>query len=188
MNILKTYDIPWKGLSNGSHHFDFEVDDRFFTAFEDSEIKGGNLSVSVDLDKSATMLLLSVSIDGDVTVMCDRCLGDLELPIEYDGDLRVKFSDEISEYDGEILWMHPSDVELHLAQYIYESIILGLPFQKVHEEDEDGNPLCDEDMLARFKIVSQDEFDAMEPEEVQTLGNNPETDKLLELKKKLEEK
>lgn len=189
MNILKTYDIAWKGLSNGAHHFDFEVDDRFFAAFDDSEIKGGSLTVSVELTKATTMLSLSIEIEGEVTAICDRCLGNIELPVDYDGELKVKFSDEINEYDGEIMWISQSDGELHLAQYIYESIVLSLPYQRIHGDDEDGNPLCDKDMLARFKIVSPDEFDAIEEtEEIRTLGDNPETDKLLELKKKLEGK
>lgn len=188
MNNLKTYYIPWKGLSKGVHHFDFELDDLFFKAFDDSEINGSSLSVSIELDKSATMMVLQVVIEGNVTAICDRCLGDVILPVEYDGELTVKFSDEINEYDGEIMWISQSEAELHLAQYLYESILLSLPYQKIHGEDENGNPLCDADMLSRFQIVSQDEFDAMEVEEIQTLGENPETEKLLELKRKMEEK
>lgn len=187
MNILKEYNIPWKGLSNGSHHFDFDVDDRFFGAFNDSEIKGGSLQVEVNLDKSATMLLLDISIDGEVTVACDRCLGSVELPVEYDGELKVKFSEEIQEYDGDILWISSADGEISLADYIYESIVLNLPYQKVHGEDAEGNLMCDKEMLSRFKIVSQDEFDALDVESHTVIGDSTEGQKLQQLKNLLEE-
>lgn len=188
MNILKEYNIPWKGLSNGSHHFDFEIDDRFFGAFDDSEITGGELAVAVDMDKSATMLLLDIAIDGEVTVVCDRCLGSVAIPVEYDGELKVKFSEEIQDYDGEIMWISSANGEISLADYIYESIVLNLPYQKVHGEDAEGNLMCDKEMLARFKIVSQDEFDALDVESHTVIGDSTEGLKLQQLKSQLEEK
>lgn len=185
MNVLDNYNIAWKGLSNGSHHFEFEIDDRFFEAFEGLEIKGGKLAAEVELAKSATMLQLEVVIKGSVKVECDRCLDELQLPVDYDGKLKVKFSDEIAEYDGEVMWVNPADGVLNLAQYIYESIVLSLPYQRVHPEDADGKSLCDADMLARFGIVSPEEFDAMEADEELPLGDNPQMEKLRELKDKL---
>ena len=181
MDISKQYTIPWKGLKNGKHHFDYKIDNRFFESFGEGDIKGGKADVSVEMDKSATMLLLDFNIAGTVTVECDRCLGELELPVDYTGELKVKFSDEIDEYDGEIMWISPSEGELPLAQYIYESILLSLPYQRVHE---DGHG-CDPEMLARFRIISQEEFDEMTAE-TETLEETPEGEKLRHLKEKLE--
>ena len=64
MDILKRYAIPYKGLSIGNHHFEFEVDDRFFDAFEGSEIHRGHASVSVELVKTERLLTLDFTIDG----------------------------------------------------------------------------------------------------------------------------
>lgn len=185
MDTLNRYTIQWKGLSNGKHDFEFGIDDAFFEAFEDSELSGGKLTAKVVLDKSATMLVLDVTIRGTVTTECDRCLGELSLPVDYTGTLTVKFSDEIDDYDGDIMWINPADGELRLAQYLYESIVLSLPYQKVHGTDTDGNLLCDKDMLSRFKIVSQEEFDSFDPE-ARTLAESPESIKLEALKRKLE--
>lgn len=185
MNILKHYSIPWKGLKNGAHHFDFEVDDRFFKAFEESGILGGNAKVSVNMEKSATMLMLDFSITGTVTVECDRCLEDLALPVDYSGALKVKFSDEIEDYDGEVMWINPADGELQLGQYIYESILLSLPYQKIHGDDPDGSQLCNPEMLSRFSIISGEEFDDMTAD-TEVLEDSPEAEKLRHLKEKLE--
>lgn len=103
------------------------------------------------------MLTADVRITGHVVVPCDRCLEDCRIPIDFEGRLLVKFSDEPREYDGEVLWLLPGEDEVDLSQYIYESIVLSLPYQRVHPEGE-----CDPEMLKRFRIVSDEEFSAIE--------------------------
>lgn len=141
------------------HTFDFKVDNALFECFESSDIKGGACDVQVALTRSESLLDLKVEISGRVTVVCDRCLEDCEVPVDYDGRLLVRVSDTQGEYDGEVMWIHPSDDMLDLAQYIYESIVLSLPYQRVHPE---GG--CDPDMMERFRVVSADELTRLEAE------------------------
>ena len=150
------YTIAFKGLKNGSHDFVFPLDSTLFEAYEQSEIKEGSGEVRVALQRSEQQLVLDVAIDARVVVACDRCLEDLTLPVAYEGRLLVKFADEEREYDGEVLWLFPRETEVDLAQYIYESIVLSLPYRRVHPEGE-----CDPSMLERFRIVSADEFEAI---------------------------
>ena len=161
MNIEKQYLIPFKGLRLGSHTFEFEIDDRCFDAFEGSEIHRGHLNVNVELEKQSNGLLLTVSIRGGVVVTCDRCLDEFEMPVDYTGNLVVRFSETETDYDGDVMWINPAEGEFSLAQYLYESIWLSLPYQKVHPLDASGQPTCDPDMLSRFRIVSEDEFDRL---------------------------
>ena len=53
--------------------------------------------------------------------------------------------------------MLPGEDRVELAQYIYESIVLSLPYQRVHPEGE-----CNPEMLERFRIVSDREFASIE--------------------------
>jgi uncharacterized metal-binding protein YceD (DUF177 family) len=46
---------------------------------------------------------------------------------------------------------------LDLTQYIYESIVLSLPYSRVHEEGE-----CNPEMLASFQEISEEELEALE--------------------------
>lgn len=161
MDVLKRYSIAHKGLGTGIHRFEFEVDDRFFEAFEGSEIRKGSAAVTVDLDKQSSLLSLRIGIRGEATVECDRCLDELTLPVEYEGTLCVRYGETENESDGEVMWIGPGETEISLAQYIYESICLSLPCQRVHPDDENGHSTCDPDMLARFRIVSEEEFDGM---------------------------
>lgn len=53
------------------------------------------------------------------------------------------------------MWVSPEEEDIDLTQYIYESIILSLPYRRVHPDGE-----CDPDMMARFTAAgSQTEPD-----------------------------
>ena len=150
MEETKRYTIAYRGLRSGLHDFHFKVDGGLFRAFGSTEIKDGDCDVSVALERGESMLTLDVNVDGSVVVECDRCLEDCNVPIHYEGQLLVKFSDEVHEYDGEVIWLLPMEDEVDLTQYIYESIVLALPYQRVHPDGE-----CNPDMLERFRIVSE---------------------------------
>lgn len=157
MDVTKAYSIAYKGLKNGRHDFEFDVDGSLFEAFESPEIRDGACRVRVGLTRSETMLRAEVAIEGYVVVPCDRCLEDCRVPVAFEGELLVKFSDEIRDYDGEVLWLSPAETQVDLSQYIYESIVLSLPYQRVHPEG-----ACDPEMLGRFRIVTDEEFSAIE--------------------------
>ena len=181
MDVTKQYAIAWKGLKNGTYRFDFKVDNALFEAYGSTDIKDGDLSVGVTLERGESMLSLQTVIRGTVTVACDRCLEDCRSPIDFEGQLRVKFSDEPREYDGEVLWLLPGEDEVDLSQYIYESIVLSLPYQRVHPEGE-----CDPEMLKRFRIVSDEEFSAIENRAEEHAVPEGEWAKLAALRERIE--
>jgi uncharacterized metal-binding protein YceD (DUF177 family) len=171
------YKIAYKGLKVGSYDFDFKVDSALFEAYETEEIKGGDCVVRVQLNRSEAMLELNVSIEGEVICECDRCLEDCPIAIDYNGDLVVKFSEETDFYDGDVMWISPSEDMLDLTQYIYESIVLSLPYSRVHEDGE-----CNPEMLASFKEISEEELEALEAqaEEADVVGLDDRSRSILE--------
>lgn len=189
MDVVKKYNIAYKSLGAEEHSFEFRIDDSFFDTFENSEISKGQADVIVKVSKGAGVVNLDFDINGVVTVECDRCLEDCELPVNYTGRLIVKFTeselDDTERYDGDVLWLNPAEDVINIAQYIYESIVLSLPYQRVHPENGTGQNACNPEMLGRFKIVSEEEFDKMTAHEEQRMSDNPEWDKLRQLKDKL---
>ena len=181
MDVAELYTIPYKSLENGEHTLEFRFDDSLFAAYENTDIRHAQGRVGVTLLRSASMLELKVSIRGSVVVACDRCLDDCTVPVEFDGTLVVKFSDEVSDYDGEVMWLLPMEDEIDLKQYIYESIVLSLPYQRVHPEGE-----CNPEMLERFRIVSDSELAAVEARAGAQEHDGGEWAKLAALKERLE--
>ena len=95
---------------------------------------------------------LDFDIRGEVAVECDRCLEDCTIPVHFDGELVVHISEQADEYDGENMWVSPEEEDIGLMQYIYESIVLSLPYRRVHP---DGG--CNPDMMARFTAADDTE-------------------------------
>ncbi len=157
MGSLNSCTIAYKSLGAGLFDYSFTIDNEFFSRFENSEIIAGNCSVEVQLQRGETMLEVDVEIDGEVIVACDRCLEDCPVAVDYQGRLIVKFSAEVDDYDGEILWLSPLESEVDLSQYIYESVVLSLPYQRVHAEGE-----CKQEMIEKFAIISGEEFGEVE--------------------------
>lgn len=183
MELAEHCTIAFKGLKPGVYSYEFPIGKALFEAFESPEIKDGDALARVRMERAERQLILDVRIEGTVVVACDRCLEDCPLPVAFEGRLLVRFSDEPAEYDGEVLWLHPSEEEVDLAQYLYESVVLSLPYQRVHPE---GG--CDPEMLKRFRIVSGAEFDAIEAQAAHTaerLGD-PQQQTLARLKEQLE--
>ena len=181
MEQLKNYKIAFRGLKNGDHDFNFVISDALFEAYENPEVKGGKGEARVRLNRSETQLVLDVEIEAEVIVPCDRCLEDCPIAVDYEGRLVVKFSDEELEYDGEVMWLYPGESEVDLSHYIYESIILSLPYQRVHEEGQ-----CDPSMIARFTIGSEEELQAIEERAGKEESSTGTWDKLAALKEQME--
>ena len=131
--------IPLNGLTTGQHEFDWKVGKEFFESFENSEILDAELVASVVVEKSGRYLGVDCEVDGSVTVACDRCLEDLEMPVFADILLSVKYGDEESseghqEGEREIVFVPEGEAELDLSQIIYDYVCLSLPMQRHHEE------------------------------------------------------
>jgi uncharacterized metal-binding protein YceD (DUF177 family) len=153
-----SYTIGLSGLKEGRHSIDFEIDNKFFESFEESEIKEGNLLANVELEKRSSHIDLFIRISGKVKVCCDRCLEMFFYPVESESRLLVKFGKKIEDSDPDIISLTTDENELELQQYFYEFIHLALPIKRVHPDDRDGNSTCDPVMLKKLKeLIVEDE-------------------------------
>jgi len=135
----KEYQIPYLGLKLGNHQYQFMLTGEFFEKFEFSEIQQADIKVEVELEKQSTMLLFNVRLDGMVQTICDRCGDDLEIPIEIEEQLIVKFGDATGSIEDDILVHGPSEYAVDLSQYLYEYAHLAFPQRHVHESQEECN-------------------------------------------------
>lgn len=142
--------IPFKGLKVGRHEFAFEIGDKFFEDFSGSEIAKGEVNVSLSLIKRVNMLEFEFELSGNIWVLCDRCLDEFLMPIENEAKLFVKFGDDLEEQTDEIVILPHGEHEIDLTQYIYEYILLSLPYRKVHPTNKTGKSTCNKEMIAKL--------------------------------------
>ena len=109
---LRQYAIPFRGLKEGRHSFEFVTDNSFFEQFDTSEVSKGLVKVQVELIKHSQFFELHFDLSGRVTVTCDRCLEPFAMGIEHQAVLYVRFGEKSYEQSGEVLILAESSNEL----------------------------------------------------------------------------
>jgi uncharacterized protein len=179
MDYLSKYAIAFKGLKEGSHSFEFEIDDKFFEKFENSEVQKGSLKADVVLTKQSTLMILDLAVKGTVELICDRCLEVYHQKIKNESKMFVKFShNEDEDMSEEIIVISYEEYQINVAQYLYELIILGLPIRHIHPTKK-GKSECNPEMVEKLNQYLVEEA----PEE-----EEPIDERWSELKKLLDNK
>ncbi len=129
MDSLKEFDIEFIKLKEGSHEFDYVLDDKFFES-QKSSLSSKGVNVKLEFVKSVNIFYLNFDFDGIVETECDRCLSDLSLPIKGKQSLIVKVTDKAMDDDDNIVYILESAYKINVAQYLYEYIHLMLPIKK----------------------------------------------------------
>lgn len=171
------YNIEFKGLNEGLHDFEFEVDNKFFEHFEESLVENGKVTVKVILEKRSSFIKLDLKIKGWLELTCDRCLELYKQPVKHETEIFVKFGEK--EYDdGEsVIWVNPEEHHINLAQIIYEYVILSIPLRHVHPKNNLGIRECNKEMLEKLKNYMHPESEELKITDprwdaLRKLGNN----------------
>ena len=90
------------------------------------------------LEKKNTIMELCFDYKGTVNVPCDMTGENFDLKIKGKFNLVVKFGDEFNNDNEELLILPYNEFQLDVSQYIYESIVLSVPFKRVHPGVKDG--------------------------------------------------
>lgn len=150
MKVVNQYIIPFAGLKEGVHEFDFEIGNAFFEEYSSLNIKTGSVMASVNLEKKSSFFELEVTMTGNLEIQCDRCLEYFEFPLLFSGELYVKFNESDEAEDEKVIFLHPNDDSLNLEQYFIDCIGLSIPIQKFHPDNESGETSCNSEMLDKI--------------------------------------
>lgn len=158
MKKLKDYTIQFVSLKQGTHYFEFNVDNKFFEDLDCDDFIDATFKVGLEFIKQSTMMLLNFKFKGNITVPCDRCLDNLTLPIKGEEKLIVKFGDTSFNDTDDILVLAESEHEINVAHYIYEFIELNVPFRRIHKESE-----CDAETIKRLNELEINKTEDIDP-------------------------
>ena len=156
MDALTDFIIPIIGLKLGEHSYQFKVDGLFFKEFDNADLQEGCLQVDLILKKRSNLMELLFRVKGSVSCLCDRCGGDLKLPLDHQEMRIVKFSQEEFDNTDDVLVIGSEAHEINVSHIVYETIILGLPIRKFHDQEMNGQ-ICDEEVIERLKEYQEKE-------------------------------
>ena len=145
----KEYSIPFSGLKQGKHEFEYKIGKKFFESFDFDEFNDAEIDLKVVLTKTSTMLELYFNAAGIVNVDCDSTSEPYDQPIASDMELVVKFGDAYNDEDDELLIIPHGEHQVNIAQYVYEMLVLAVPQKRVHPGIADGT--LKSEVLARLQ-------------------------------------
>ncbi|HEX5743537.1 MAG TPA: DUF177 domain-containing protein [Flavobacteriaceae bacterium] len=173
MKEMTLFTIPFIGLKEGKHQFVYQIDKKFFEAFQYDEFNDVDIKVDLSFVKKGTMLELDFQFNGIVTVSCDISNELFNQPISDEFKLIVKFGNEYNDDRDDILVIPHTEFQLNISQYIYESIILAVPSKRIHPNVMDGS----------LKSEVIEKLKELEVKEIKIENIDPRWDKLKDLKK-----
>jgi len=167
MKVTNEFLIPFVGLKQGKHQFEFKIDKKFFSHFEYQDFENCQVNVGLTLDKKSTMLELHFHHNGSVNLPCDVTNELFDLPIEGEMTLLVKFGEAFNDDHDELLILPHGEYQVDVSQYIFEMIALSVPTKRVHPGVEDGTleseALKKLEKLSVKKIKDQEEKNNTDP-------------------------
>ena len=126
------FKLQLKSMPEGVETFDYHLDKTFFTNMENADVREADLDVKLTVVHRGGIYNLDFAITGSVTLLCDRCLDDLVLPIDAPYHIAVKYGDCYNDESDELLEIPESDNYLNVAYMIYDTVALAIPIKHVH--------------------------------------------------------
>lgn len=144
MSSCEIITIDLRKATNAPIDLQLTLGDTYFAALDQEEILGGEVEVKLHVKATAgDSFRIDVSINGQVRVICDRCLEELTLPVTADETITLRYGDAATEQDEayDVIVIPFTANTYDLSWDVYEFIALALPLQRTHDEGQ-----CNEEM------------------------------------------
>ncbi len=146
MGKFDKYKIDLKGMQTDSVKYEFVLDNLYFAHIDGPEVQKGKVNVTLTVKRTSRAFELSFQTEGMVSVPCDRCLDDMELPISSSDKLMVKFGHEYAEEGDNLIVIPEEEGEINVAWFMYEFVALSVPMKHVHAPGK-----CNKAMSSKLK-------------------------------------
>lgn len=179
MGKFSKYSLPLKSLSKGTHEFDYKIDTQFFVDMESQDVCGAALDAAVTVRYDGIAYDLSFAVTGEVTVQCDRCLDEMQQPVNATYHIVVKYGDSYRDDSDELLEIPERDSALNISYMLYDTVELAIPLKHVHPAGK-----CNRAMSALLKrhtspgVDGEDEPDDFVTDMTDNIPDIDETDSI----------
>lgn len=175
MAKFSLYNISLKTLSEGTHTFEYVLDQKFFDAIDGDEVRKGTVTVTVMVKRTAAAFHMNFDLKGVIRIPCTRCLDDMPYEVDTQNRLIVKFGKAYSEESDEIVIIPEDEGAINIAWFLYEFIALSVPIKHVHPAGE-----CNKAVYSKLRkhraVDPNDEEDAGDVEEENYAGDEEDTE------------
>lgn len=157
---LELYNVDLKNLASGVHEFEYLLENKFFVDVDGNDVQKGNVKVCLTVRRTSVAFEMDFQIEGVVIVPCDRCLDDVEVPVDTKNRLIVKFGEGYAEESDEVVVVPEDEGSINLAWFMYEFIALAVPMKRVHASGK-----CNKEMSAKLREHTAESMDDEEADD-----------------------
>ncbi len=163
MDALAPFRIPMSALKADADSFDWDIESQFFAVFDDEhQPPEGNFKVLMDLERTGLLVNLDFKVKGMLKTTCDRCLAPIEMKVENQFQLVIKFGDPEDSTD-EVIFIDPEAPDLNVGKSIYDFILLSIPFShRIPDCDTLEHPPCD---MSIVNYLQEHKVEELPPED-----------------------
>jgi uncharacterized metal-binding protein YceD (DUF177 family) len=155
---------------------EYLLDNQFFTNIDGEDVQKGKVHVKLVITKTKNAFNLTFQLKGLVIIPCDRCLDDMDFPVETNNRLIVKFGKDFSEESDEIVVIPEVEGVINLAWFLYEFVALAIPLKHVHAPGK-----CNKQMTSKLKkhtaksTDDENSFDVDDADDIILTGEDDES-------------
>lgn len=142
----------------GVHEFEYHLGKQFFVDMESADIHDADLDVKLTVNHKPDFYDLAFAIEGEIVLLCDRCLDDLHFPVDADYHIVVKYGEDYCDDSDELLIIPESDNYLNVAYMVYDTVSLAIPIKHVHAPGKCNKAMSA--MLKKHRARKADDEDA----------------------------
>lgn len=132
MGKFTEFKLMLKSMPKGINTFEYRIGKQFFVNMENAEVRDADLQVTLKVNYNGVFYDFDFKVDGTVTILCDRCLDDLVIPIEATYHTVVKYGESYDDSSDEMLVIPESDNSLNVAYMLFDTVMLAIPIKHVH--------------------------------------------------------
>lgn len=132
MGKFTEFKLPLKSLPEGVHTFEYHLGKKFFENMESADMHDADLHVGLTVTYKSDIYTLDFTVAGTITLICDRCLDDLVMPVETAYHINVKYGDDYNDDSDDLLVIPYGDNYLNVAYMLYDTVALTIPMKHVH--------------------------------------------------------
>jgi uncharacterized metal-binding protein YceD (DUF177 family) len=158
-------------MQGDSATYKFLLDTLFFAKIDSPEVQKGKINVELVVKRVAYIFELNFRREGFVRVPCDRCLDDMEQPIDVPGKLMVKMGREYAQED-DLIVVPEEEGEINVAWFMYEFIALAIPMKHIHAPGK-CNKIVTDKLRKHLKTddSQEDNEETNMPDEMEDMGD-----------------
>lgn len=160
LDDLREYIINFVGLKQGFQNMEFLINSSFFEEIQSEEKMDVEIRLDLEIEKNNNLLILKFHFSGIMNTQCDRCGDDVSLPLNFSETLYVKITDESeNENDINVVTLATNEYQIDIRSYVYEFIMVNLPYLRIHGIDSNGKSMCNETALKFLEEKEKPDID-----------------------------